>query len=78
MQHKFLGVTLILIVTFLFALHDATSKYLAGFFAVPLLVWARYVGNLLIMLVGVAPRMGWHLVATDHPWLMIMRAAMLA
>lgn len=78
MQHKLLGAALILIVTFLFALHDATAKYLSGFFAVPLLVWARYVGNLLILLVGVAPRMGWQLVATRRPGLMVMRAAMLA
>ena len=77
MQHRFLGATLILIVTFLFALHDATSKYLTAFFAVPLLVWARYVGHLLIMLVGVAPRMGRQLIVTKHPWLMVMRASML-
>ena len=43
----------------------------------PLLVWARYVGHLLIMLVVVAPRMGWQLVATRQPALMILRAAML-
>ena len=73
MQHKFLGATLILIVTFLFALHDATSKYLAGFFAVPLLVWARYVVHLSLMLIAVAPGMGRELFVTRRPWLMTWR-----
>ena len=77
MQHRFRGAALILIVTFLFALHDATSKYLTAFFAVPLLVWARYVGHLLIMLVGITPHMGWQIVATRRPGLMVMRASML-
>lgn len=76
-QHRLLGATLIVIVTFLLALHDATSKYLTAFFAVPMLVWSRYVGHLLIMLVGVAPRMGREIIVTSHPSLMVMRGVML-
>jgi len=68
------GIILFLIATFLFALHDATSKCLIPFFAIPLLVWARFVVHLAIMLVAVAPSMGWAIVSTKRPWLMIFRA----
>jgi drug/metabolite transporter (DMT)-like permease len=67
------GITLFLISTFLFAVHDATSKYLIPVFAIPLLVWARYVVHLLIMLLAVAPGMGREIVVTKRPWLMIFR-----
>ena len=74
MQTKLHGILLFLIATLLFAIHDATSKYLIPFFAIPLLVWARYVVHLSIMLIAVAPSMGRELVATRRPWLMGMRA----
>ena len=74
MQTKLHGILLFLIATLLFAIHDATSKYLIPFFAIPLLVWARYVVHLSIMLIAVAPSMGRELVVTRHPWLMSLRA----
>ncbi len=67
----------LLAATLLFALHDATSKHLIAFFSVPLLVWARYLIYILIMLLGVAPRMGRDIIVTGRPWLMILRALML-
>ena len=74
MNAKFQGILLFLIATLLFAIHDATSKYLITFFAIPLLVWARYVVHLSLMLVTVAPGMGRELVVTRRPWLMTLRA----
>lgn len=71
------GVAFLLAATLLFALHDAVSKHLIAFFSVPLLVWARYVIYIVIMLLGVAPRMGREIIVTGRPWLMILRALML-
>jgi hypothetical protein len=76
-QHKFYGIILILIATFLFAVLDTLSKYLTAFFAVPLIVWARYFVHLVFMLVGIAPGMGREIVVTKRPWLMIFRGLLL-
>jgi drug/metabolite transporter (DMT)-like permease len=48
-----------------------------AFFAVPLLVWARYIVHLIVMLLTVAPHMGRKIIVTKHPGLMIFRALML-
>ena len=77
MQPKYNGVLFLLVATLLFALHDATSKHLFVFFSVPLLVWARYLIYIVIMLVGVAPRMGREIIVTRRPLLMVTRALML-
>ena len=77
MQHKLYGIILILIATFLFAVLDTCSKYLTAFFAVPLIVWARYFVHLVFMLVGIAPGMGREIVVTKRPWLMIFRGLLL-
>ncbi len=74
MNAKLQGILLFLTATLLFAVHDATSKYLLPFFAIPLLVWARYVVHLALMLVAVAPRLGRELFVTRRPWLMTWRA----
>ncbi|MQM32303.1 MAG: EamA family transporter [Candidatus Accumulibacter phosphatis] len=57
----------------LFAALDATAKHLSALFAVPLLVWARYLVHLVIMLLAVAPSMGRRLIVTERPWLMSLR-----
>ncbi|MFZ4536742.1 DMT family transporter [Propionivibrio sp.] len=71
------GVILFLTAIFLFAALDATAKYLTAFFAVPLLVWARYLVHFVFMLVAIAPGMGHQIVVTQRPWLMTFRALML-
>ena len=43
----------------------------------PFLVWARYAVHLVVMLVAVAPSQGRALIATRHPWLMVVRALLL-
>lgn len=74
MQQKFGGAFLVIAATVLFAAHDVVSKYLIFFFAIPLLVWARYVVYVVIMVVGVAPGMGRKMIFTKRPRLMIFRA----
>jgi drug/metabolite transporter (DMT)-like permease len=76
-HHSAQGVILFLTAVFLFAVLDATAKYLTAFFAVPLLVWARYFVHLVFMLVAIAPGMGRQIVITQRPWLMTFRALML-
>lgn len=78
MRPKLHGALLFLTAIFLFAVLDATAKHLTAFFAVPLIVWARYAGHLVIMLVGVAPKMGRAIVVTQRPWLMTLRGLLLA
>lgn len=76
-QHALRGVLFFLAALFLFAALDATAKYLNAYFAVPLLVWARYVVHFVIMLVAMAPGMGRAIIVTRRPWLMSFRALML-
>ena len=71
------GSTLFLSALFLFALVDASVKYLSATFSVPLLVWARFVVHLVLMLAFVAPAMGRQIIVTQRPWLMISRAFLL-
>lgn len=76
-HHAAHGVFLFLTAIFLFAALDATAKYLTAFFAVPLLVWARYFVHLVVMLITIAPGMGREIVVTRRPLLMTFRALML-
>ena len=63
-----------MLATLLFALHDAASKYLLAFFAVPLLVWARYLVHLLLMLVTAVPSMGHAIYRSENTGLLVVRA----
>lgn len=60
----------------IFAVSDATAKYMSAYYAVPLLVWVRYITQLIFMLATVAPRMGREILATSRPGLMTLRASM--
>ena len=60
----------------IFAISDATAKYMSAFFAVPLLVWVRYVTQLVFMLATVAPGMGREIVVTSRPGMMVLRGSM--
>ena len=70
------GFLLFLTALFLFAVSDATAKYMSAFFAVPLLAWARYLSQMLFMLAVTAPGMGGEIVRTKKPGLMIFRGLM--
>ncbi|MEE1921189.1 DMT family transporter [Pseudomonas sp. 148P] len=69
------GIALICLAVLLFASHDALSKYLSGFYAIVMVVWARYVVHTLLMLVVFVPRTGLSaVVRTRRPLLQLARA----
>jgi len=57
----------------LFGVMDAGAKYLAERYPVPLVVWARFFFNVLIMLVVLGPVYGRRLVSTRRPGVQIVR-----
>ena len=60
-----------------FTVLDATVKVLTQRYPVPLLVWARYGVQALVMLLWLAPSMGMRLLRTRQPRLQLVRAAIL-
>jgi drug/metabolite transporter (DMT)-like permease len=62
----------------LFACMDATTKYLAADYDVPLIVAARYIGNLLLMVALLAPTRAGQLVRTERTGLVLIRGMCLA
>ena len=60
-----------------FSCLDATSKYLAALYAVPTIVWARYVSQMVLMVVALAPRTGLALLRTTNLRLQVIRGAVL-
>ncbi|WP_409278339.1 DMT family transporter [Pseudomonas defluvii] len=69
------GIALICLAVLLFASHDALSKYLSGFYAIVMVVWARYVVHTLLMLAVFVPRAGFSaVVRTRRPGLQLARA----
>ena len=45
------GIVILLTGIFIFTLMDATAKYLGQFYSPPQVVWARYAGNLVVLLI---------------------------
>lgn len=60
-----------------FSCLDATAKYLAVLYAVPTVVWARYLLQMLLMVAALGPRMGARLVRTTHLRLQLIRGGVL-
>jgi drug/metabolite transporter (DMT)-like permease len=56
---------------------DVTVKYLAQRYPVPLLVWARWGVQTLIMLAVIGPTLRWKLLRTERPVLHVVRGALL-
>ncbi len=77
-EHHARGILLIIAAVSTFAVLDTISKYLARTYPVPLIVWVRYTTHVLIMLVFVAPRLRWRLIASARPLLQIFRGVVLA
>lgn len=69
-----LGIALIAASTLLFAGHDATNKYLVGYYDVPLVVAIRYTVHTFLMLLILAPSQGQRLVATQRTGYVIVRS----
>ena len=60
-----------------FTILDATVKHLADRYPIPLLVWARYTVQTLVVLLWLLPKMGLGLFRTPRPGLMLVRGAIL-
>ncbi|WOE78828.1 DMT family transporter [Pseudomonas protegens] len=73
-NHPFKGILLIVLATFLFASHDALSKYLSGFFPVIMVVWARYLTHTLLMAGIFLPQSGLRVLRSKRPLLQLLRA----
>lgn len=61
----------------MFSCLDATAKYLAAIYAVPTIVWARYVFQMLLMVAVWGPRMRLGLVRTANLRLQVIRGGVL-
>lgn len=75
--HALRGIGLMLLAVSTFSCLDAISKYLAALYAVPAIVWVRYLSQMLLMLAVLVPRMGMNLVRTANLRLQLLRGAVL-
>ncbi len=73
-----IGIALVSLATFCFALLDAAAKWLVRELPVVEVVWLRFATHLLWMSLLLAPRYGAELVRIASPRLHLLRAAMLA
>ena len=76
-RHPGRGILLILAAVFVFSCLDATAKYLALRYPLPLLVWARYTVHFLLMVVFLAPSHRSALLATRRLPAQVARALLL-
>ncbi|PMY64265.1 MULTISPECIES: DMT family transporter [Pseudomonas] len=73
-NQPFKGILLVVVATFLFASHDALSKYLSGFYPIVMVVWARYLVHTLLMAGIFLPQSGLRVLRTKRPLLQLARA----
>ncbi|QEY63300.1 DMT family transporter [Metapseudomonas lalkuanensis] len=73
-NHPLRGILLVLLATFLFAGHDALSKFLGGLYPVVMVVWARYLVHTLLMAGIFLPHAGLRVLRTRRPLLQVLRA----
>lgn len=72
-EHPLQGILLICGAVFLFAGSDALSKYLAGFYAVVMVIWIRYLIHTGLMMAVFMPKQGIRMVRTKRPGLQLLR-----
>ena len=77
-QSRRVGIALVCLATFCFALLDAAATWLVRELPVVEVVWLRFVTHVLWMTLLLAPRYGAELVRMHSPRLHLLRAAMLA
>jgi drug/metabolite transporter (DMT)-like permease len=77
-HHPLRGALLCLASLGLFACMDTTTKYLAQHLQIPMIMAVRYFGNLLLMVLILAPREGTRLAETQRTGLVMFRAVCLA
>src|SRR5258708_3502417 len=61
----------------MFPFINASAKYLSAFYPVTEIVWARFTGHLIMMVIAFYPRLGWPLFATARPVMQIARSMLL-
>lgn len=72
------GILLMISAVGVFVLMDTTAKYLSRWYPVPLIVWARYASNLLVLLAFLAVRGELGRLRTARPGLQLARGLLLA
>lgn len=77
-HHPFRGVVLLVAAVFLFACMDTTTKYLATYYEVPVVMAVRYIVHCLLMVVLLTPTQGRRLIQTQRTGLVLVRATCLA
>jgi len=75
--HTLRGILLVMSAVFMFSSMDTIAKYVLRSYPLPPLIWARYAVHMIFMVLLLAPRMGWRLVRTAHPWLQVLRGMLL-
>lgn len=73
-----LGVSLVIAATLLFAINDATNKYLLVTYDVPLVAAIRNIVHAILMIAILGPYQGRRLVRTARPGLVVIRSICLA
>jgi len=76
-RSRLIGIGLILLALFCFAILDTSAKWLTGKLTTVEIVWARYAGAFLLSFVVVNPWTAPGLMRTNRPWLQIIRSALL-
>jgi drug/metabolite transporter (DMT)-like permease len=74
--HALRGIGLMVLAVSTFTCLDTTSKYLAQHYPVPGIVFVRYIVQMLLMVVVLAPRMGMDLLRTANLRLQIVRGVL--
>ena len=68
---------MILAMALCFTVLEATAKWLSRSYPVPMVVWARYAGHVLLMVILFGPRMRLALVRTSQPTSQMSRATLM-
>jgi len=68
------GIMLMLLATFMFASHDALSKYLAEFYPIVMVIWVRYLIHTALMAAWFLPKSGLTILCSKRPILQVLRA----
>ena len=76
--HPVRGMLMIMTAVAMFTVLDSIAKYLARFYPVPGLVWARYAGHFLLVVLILGPRLKWDLVRTTRLRIQLLRGLLLA
>lgn len=72
------GIGLVCITVFFFAVSDVIGKHLAMLYPVPVVMAARYIFSLLLLLGLMGPRLGRRLWRVNRFWLVLLRGSVLA